>query len=125
MNVKISFVSAALPFVKRHPSDFLLFDSLGTVTFCDHMICEWLLTICTKMIVDICTWRTRIGQFHLSSKSSRTRNKRKPLAISPLTLLCITWLMVSLSLFACRQMKEVSGACSLAHNNTNDKCTTL
>ena len=53
------------------------------------------------------------------SKSSRTRNK-KLLGISPLTLLCTTWAIVALNLFACRQMNEVNGACSPAHNKTND-----
>ena len=83
------------------------------------MMCEWLLTNCTKMRVDICTWRTIIGHFHLFSKSSRTRNK-KLLGISPLTLLCTTWAIVALNLFACRQMNEVNGACSPAHHKTND-----
>ena len=54
------------------------------------------------MGVDKCTRRTRIGHFHLSSKSSS----------SPY------WLIVALSLFICRQMNEVNGACSHAHNNT-------
>ena len=83
------------------------------------MICEWLLTNCTKMGIDICTWRTRTGHFHLFSKSTRIRNK-KLLGIIPLTLLCTTWAIVAVNLFACRQMNEVNEVCSPAHNKTKD-----
>ena len=75
------------------------------------------------MGVDICTWRTIIGHFHLFSKSSRTRNK-KLLGISPLTLLCTTSAIVALNLFACRQMNKVNEECSPGHNKTNDTLIT-
>ena len=61
--------------------------------------------------------------FPVVLKVLQTRNKRKPLGIRPLSLLCTIWLIVALSLFVCRRTNEVSGACNHAHNNTNDTCT--
>ncbi len=50
------------------------------------------------MGVDIATWRSRIGHFHLLLKHSRPRNKRQPLKVDQGSLLIpvITWLILAL-----------------------------
>lgn len=50
-----------------------------------------------KMGVDISTWRATIEHFHLSSRTHRTRNARKPLKVDYWLFIVpgITWLVLT------------------------------